>query len=48
MMVVKFFMCERKVSNLIYYLLVIFIFLIFINNHGKQHKMLIKPPVATG
>ena len=37
-MVAKFFMCERKVGNLMYFFLVI-LFLIFINKHGKQHKM---------
>ena len=37
-MVTKFFMCDRKVSNLIYYFLVICIF-IFINNHGEEQKM---------
>ena len=39
-MVAKFFMCERKVSNLIYVY-------ILINNHGKQYKVMIKRPVAT-
>ena len=44
-MVVKFFMRERKVGNFIYFLVILFI-LNFINNHGKQHKMLKKRPVA--
>ena len=45
-MVAKFFMCERKVSNLMYYsLAILFYFIIFINNHGKQYKMLKKLPV---
>ena len=43
-MVTKFFMCEGKVSNLIYFYFVILFF--FINNQGKQHKMLIKRPVV--
>ena len=40
-MVVKFFMCNRKVSNFIYYVLVIYlIFLFFLfTTIGKQHKM---------
>ena len=43
MTVAKYFMCERKVSNLIFYFLVIlFISSYFINNQGKQHKMLKK------
>ena len=39
-MVAYFLLCERKVSNLIYYYFVIpFIFLGFINNHAEQRKM---------
>ena len=43
------FMHKRKVSNLIYYFLVILLlFPIFINNLGKQHKIPKKQSVATG
>ena len=39
-MVAKLFMCKRKVSNYIYYVLVIlFLYIYFVNNHGKQPKM---------
>ena len=41
--VAKFFMCERKVSDLIYYfsvILFLFAFLFFINSQSEQHKML--------
>ena len=41
-MITKFFMHERNVNNSTYY------FIFFINNHGKQHKMLKKRPIATG
>ena len=45
----KVFMCERKVSNLIYYLDILFLdILIFINNQGRQHKMIKMRPGATG
>ena len=37
-MVAKIFMCERKVSMLIYY----FLLCIFIDNQGKQRKMVKK------
>ena len=50
-MVAKFFMCERKVSNMIYYFFVILIILdisvisvISINNQDKQQKMLNSDP----
>ena len=35
----KVFMHERYVNNSIYYFLVIFVYFIFVDNHGKQHKM---------
>ena len=41
---------ERKVSNLIYVFVILFIFIsfsIFINNHGEQHKMLTSEPLQT-
>ena len=43
LMVANFFMCEQKVINLIYCPIYIFI---FINNQGRQHKMLWKRPVS--
>ena len=44
-MLVKFFMCEGTVSNLIYYFLVLFYLFIFISSHGKQPKMLKSDPL---
>ena len=41
-MVAKLFMHERNVNNSIYYFVVI---LFFIDNHGKQHKVLTNDPL---
>ena len=44
-LVEKFYMCDRKVSNLISYFSY-FIVIFLINDQGKQHRMLKKRPVA--
>ena len=43
-MVAKFFMHERNVNNSIYEFFcdIMFIYFLFISNHGRQHKMLTK------
>ena len=47
-LVAMFFMCELKVSNLINFLVTLFLYFIFIDNHDIQHNMLKERPVATG
>ena len=44
--VAKFFICEIKVSNFIYLLVILsFSLNISINNQGRQHQMLKKRPI---